>query len=38
MNLVEVYINLVEIYKKQLTLTNRSRSNFSTLKAQNDPH
>ena len=38
MNLVEVYINLVEIYKKQLTLTSCSRPNFSTLKAQNDPH
>ena len=38
MNLAEVYINLVEIYKKQLTLTIRSCSIFSTLKAQNDPH
>ena len=33
MNLVEVYINLVEIYKKQLILTSRSRPSFSTLKA-----
>ena len=37
MNLVEVYINLVEIYKKQLTLTSRFRSIFFILKAQNDP-
>ena len=38
MNLAEVYINLVEIYKKQLTLINRSRPIFFTLKAQNELH